>query len=91
MSEVFKVVEDRRDNPKPGSYTSSLMGRGMSAICDKVSEEASELAKASLAEDRSQVVFEAADLMFHILVLLAYQRIPLEEVMRELERRRKRG
>ncbi|RLI28564.1 phosphoribosyl-ATP diphosphatase [Candidatus Bathyarchaeota archaeon] len=89
LLEVFRVVEDRRDNPKPESYVSGLMAKGLNAILEKISEEAGELVEAAEVKPDSEVVHEAADLLFHMMVLLAYRRIKLEAVFEELAGRRK--
>ncbi|MBS7644239.1 phosphoribosyl-ATP diphosphatase [Candidatus Bathyarchaeota archaeon] len=89
LEEIFRVVEDRRDNPKPTSYVSSLLAQGLDVILKKIGEEATELVMAAKDNSQQSVIYEAADLMFHMLVLLACQRIPLEAVLNELKRRRK--
>jgi phosphoribosyl-ATP pyrophosphohydrolase len=88
FDEVFMVLEDRKRNPRSGSYVSGLMGEGLNAILMKVEEESGELVLAAKDRDRSGTIHEAADLLFHTLVLLAYQSIGLEEVRAELRRRR---
>ena len=89
LDEVFMVVKDRRDNPKPESYVSGLMAKGLSSILAKISEESAELLEAAEVKDKAEIVHEAADLIFHVLVLLAYKGVELEEVFRELKRRRR--
>ncbi|MHC1564621.1 MAG: phosphoribosyl-ATP diphosphatase [Candidatus Hecatellaceae archaeon] len=89
LEEVFRVLEDRRVHPKEGSYVSSLMAKGLRGILEKISEEAGELVEAAEFKGENEVVHEAADLIFHVMVLLAYKQIPLEEVFRELKGRRK--
>ncbi|MDI6643205.1 MAG: phosphoribosyl-ATP diphosphatase [Candidatus Hodarchaeaceae archaeon] len=87
LDEVFAVVEDRRDNPKKGSYTSRLLASGK--VLEKLDEEAGELAEAAEGKNKKAIVHEAADLIFHILVVLAAKGVKLEEVMEELRRRRR--
>ena len=89
LDEIFRVVEDRRDNPKPNSYVSSLLTQGLDAILKKIGEEATELVVAAKGSNQQFVIHETADLMFHILVLLASQRIPLNAILNELKGRRK--
>lgn len=89
LEEVFGILEDRRENPRENSYVSGLMARGLKGILEKISEEAGELLEAAETEDEGEIVHEAADLIFHVMVLLAYKRIRLEKVFQELERRRK--
>lgn len=87
LDEVFRIIEDRRLNPKPGSYVSRLFESGRAA--EKVREEAEELLEASAKGEKSGMVHEAADLIFHTMVLLAEKGVRLEEVMEELKRRRR--
>jgi len=89
LEEVFRVLEDRRIHPREGSYVSGLMAKGLRGILEKVSEEAGELVEAAEFKGEGEVVHEAADLIFHVMVLLAYKQIPLEKVFRELKERRK--
>jgi phosphoribosyl-ATP pyrophosphohydrolase len=84
LDEVFAVIEDRKERPKKGSYTSKLLASGKAR--DKVLEEAQELVE---AEGKKEIVHEAADLMFHSMVLLSEKGVKLDEVMEELERRRR--
>lgn len=88
LLEVFKVLEDRRDLPVTNSYVSNLMARGLDAILYKVSEEARELEGAARGE--GDVVHEATDLIFHVMVLLAFKGVPLSRILDEFGRRRKR-
>ncbi len=89
LDEVFAVVEDRMKNPRQGSYVSGLLAKGEGAILEKIDEEARELIGASEGGDRQEIVHEAADLIFHTMVLLAAKGVKLEEVMEELKRRRR--
>lgn len=89
LNEVFEVIKDRRENPKHDSYVSKLLDRGDDAIIGKVREESEELIKAMLEEGKSEIIHEAADIIFHIMVLLASKEIEFEYVMEELEDRRK--
>lgn len=89
LDEVFAVIEDRRDNPKKESYVSGLLAKGEGAVFGKVEEEADELVEACKGSDRKAIVHEAADLIFHTMVLLVAKGVKLEEVMAELKRRRR--
>lgn len=89
LDEVFAVIEDRRDNPKKESYVSGLLAKGEGAVFGKVEEEADELVEAGKGSDRKAMVHEAADLIFHTMVLLAAKGVKFEEVMAELKRRRR--
>ncbi len=87
LDEIFEVIEDRRDRPRKRSYVSALLARG--GASDKVNEEARELVEAAKGGRKKDIVHEAADLIFHTMVLLAYKKVKLEEVMEELKRRRR--
>lgn len=69
------------------SYVASLFARGRGRIAQKLGEEAVETVIAALGDDRNKVVGEAADLLFHLLVLLAERGVTLDEVLAELELR----
>ena len=75
-----------RDAPE-GSYTAALAARGPLAVAQKVGEEGVELALAGAAQGDAEVVAEAADLVFHLLVLLAVRGIPFAAVVEALEGR----
>lgn len=87
LDEVFSVILDRKQNPRPGSYVCGLLSSGRA--WEKVLEEASELVEASQKEGKREIIHEAADLIFHTLVLLAEKDVHLDEVMDELKRRRR--
>ena len=88
LREVFEVIEDRRDNPKPDSYVSGLISKDLEKILKKIGEETTELTLAATGSDKDSLVHEAADLIFHVMILLAYKRVPLAAVLNELRRRR---
>ncbi|BCS91640.1 phosphoribosyl-ATP diphosphatase [Metallosphaera javensis (ex Sakai et al. 2022)] len=89
LEELSAVIGQRlRDMPE-GSYTASLARKGKGYVARKVGEEAVEVVVASLAEGRERVVSETADLLYHLLVLLALEGISLDEVREELRRRMK--
>lgn len=81
------VIIDRLENPGAESYTSSLAASGDKRIAQKVGEEAVELALASVAGDRSEILDEAADLIYHMLVLLNTKGLRLDDVVTTLEGR----
>ena len=87
LQAVYQVILDRKANPSERSYTASLMAKGVYKILKKVGEEAAELIIAGKGGDRGEIVYEAADLFFHALVLLGFSGIPLDEVYAELRRR----
>ncbi len=92
MRALERVIGERRDAADPGqSYTARLLAAGSRRAAEKVTEEAGELSAAALAGTDEEVVAEAADLIYHALVLLASRRIRLEAVEGELGRRHATG
>ena len=81
------VVVSRKSDPPERSYTSRLLAGGVPAIGRKVTEEAGELVAAAAEEPDERVVSEAADLVYHTLVLLACRGLSLARVEDELARR----
>jgi phosphoribosyl-ATP pyrophosphohydrolase len=87
---VMAIIEDRKANPPARSYTTSLFGGGTEKIGAKIMEEAAEMVDAAGEAGetgRSQLVHEAADLIYHLFVMLGYHEIKLAEVEAELTRR----
>lgn len=89
LGEVERVIAERKAHPRDGSYVSSLLREGEDKILKKIGEEATELVIASKNAERGAVVSEATDLIFHVLVLLGYKSISLEEIGKEFMRRRR--
>lgn len=90
LEELEEVIRERMRNPKDGSHTSEIIGKGMKQAAKKVGEEATEVAVAALAEDKERTVYEAADLLYHLEVLLQMKGASIGEVYGELARRRKK-
>ncbi|MFA6696738.1 MAG: bifunctional phosphoribosyl-AMP cyclohydrolase/phosphoribosyl-ATP diphosphatase HisIE, partial [Sphaerochaeta sp.] len=85
-----EVISDRREYPQEGSYTNHLFSRGLNKIAQKVGEEAVELIIESKDDNKNLFLGEAADLMYHFLVLLAEKNVPLSEVVEVLKGRHSR-
>ena len=83
------VIQDRRDNPSGKSYTTSLFKKGINKVAQKVGEEAVELVIEAKDDDKDLFMGEAADLMYHYLVLLAAKDYTLSEVIDVLKSRHK--
>ena len=81
------VIQNRRDNPKTDSYTTSLFQAGINKVAQKVGEEAVELVIEAKDDNEELFLNEAADLMYHYLVLLAAKNYSLEDVVKVLEKR----
>ncbi|KXB03337.1 phosphoribosyl-ATP pyrophosphatase, partial [candidate division MSBL1 archaeon SCGC-AAA261F19] len=84
LDEVFEVIKDRRGNPREQSYVSRLLKEGEKAVVEKVREESEELIEAAEGGERSEIIHEAADTIFHVMVLLAAKGVEFEDVMKEL-------
>lgn len=87
VERIFEVVVDRVKNPTKESYVSRLTARGEDAILQKIGEETVELILATKGNRPKEIIHEATDILFHILVLLAQKGFKLQEVFEELERR----
>ena len=87
LSRLERTIADRRVASPEESYVASLVARGLPVIARKLGEEAVEAVVAALTDNRDELVGEAADVLFHLLVLLAEKDIALAEVLAELERR----
>ncbi len=87
---LMRVIEDRRANPPERSYTTKLFSGGVAKIGEKILEEAQEVVDAAGEGGRAgheHLVYEAADLIYHLFVMLGYRDVALEEVQAELARR----
>lgn len=96
LERVHAVILDRKNNPKEGSYVSSLLAKGKDRILKKIGEEAGELIIGSKNENRDEIIYEIADLWFHTLVVIGYHGISIDDIYNEFEKRfgksgRKRG
>jgi phosphoribosyl-ATP pyrophosphohydrolase len=87
LEELAATVAARAASGDPGSYTARLAGEGVAKCAQKLGEEAVETAIAAVQGDREQVTREAADLIYHLLVLLQVSGVSLEDVKGELARR----
>ena len=86
LERLDKILEDRKSSNPKDSYIASLYKKGNNHICDKVIEEANELVEAT-RENENQIIHESADLLFHVLVLLASHDIKYARILEELENR----
>ena len=87
LHELFTLIKERKITRPEGSYTTSLFQEGVEKILAKVEEESDEVLYAVRCETSQRLVEESADLLFHLLVLLAHQKVELQEVVSELEKR----
>jgi phosphoribosyl-ATP pyrophosphohydrolase/phosphoribosyl-AMP cyclohydrolase len=84
LDRLSETILERKRHPRSGSYVSTLFEGGRDRILKKVVEEAGEVLLACKGDKREAVIYEVADLLFHTLVVLGEQEIPLQEVLQEL-------
>lgn len=89
LEKLEEIINERKNNPSENSYTSSLFGKGINKIAQKVGEEAVELVIESKDDDKEKFLGEAADLLFHYLVLLQAKGFTLKDVENILASRHK--
>jgi phosphoribosyl-ATP pyrophosphohydrolase len=87
LERLEAVIAERRNGDPKISYVAKLHARGIPVIARKLGEEATEAVVAALSGDREELVGEAADVLFHLMVLLGAKDIALAEVLAELDRR----
>jgi phosphoribosyl-ATP pyrophosphohydrolase/phosphoribosyl-AMP cyclohydrolase len=87
FSELEDIIHNRINNPTDESYTTRLMQSGSKRIAQKLGEEGVELAIAAATGDKDEVIDEAADLMYHMIVLLADQDLNLGAISNRLRTR----
>jgi phosphoribosyl-ATP pyrophosphohydrolase len=91
LSDLAALIKARRSAPEGQSYTNSLLAAGPARIAKKFGEEAIEAVIAAVESDKSELVNEAADVLYHLLVLLEARQIELSDVLNELGRRTKQS
>jgi phosphoribosyl-AMP cyclohydrolase / phosphoribosyl-ATP pyrophosphohydrolase len=89
LSRLARTIAQRDSERPKGSYTAELLAGGVGKASQKVGEEAVEVVVAANSEDDERLASEAADLLYHLLVLLQARGVPLDDVLRELESRSK--
>ena len=87
---MFAVIEDRKENLPEDSYTTSLFTheKGENAVLEKLGEETTELILAAKDDDREEIAYESADIVYHLLVLLSMKEMDLDDLRAELAERR---
>lgn len=89
LFELEKVIKDRKINPRSDSYTSKLFQKGINKIAQKVGEEAVEVVIEAKDDDDELFKGEAADLLYHLLILIRAKNLELTDVLRVLEQRKR--
>lgn len=87
FEEVFRVIKDRKVNPKEGSYTNYLFDKGVDKILKKLGEEATEIVIAAKNPNPNEIKYEISDFLYHMMVLMAEKDISWEEITEELANR----
>ena len=87
LNTLEKIIVDRIKNPSNNSYVSNLFEKGIDKIAQKLGEEATEMIIASKNENKKEVIYESADLLFHFLILLQKKNLRFKDVVNELEQR----
>lgn len=87
LDALMKLIAGRKTEKKEGSYTTYLFEKGLDKILKKVGEESTEVIIAAKAEDKKETVYEIADLMYHVMVLMIEAGISTDDVMKELSSR----
>ncbi len=87
LAQLADILEQRKQESADKSYVASLYAKGLDHILKKIGEEATETVIAAKNGDKSQIVYETADLWFHSMVLLAQQDLHPDDVINELQRR----
>ncbi|MEZ5872980.1 MAG: phosphoribosyl-ATP diphosphatase [Nitratireductor sp.] len=87
LDDLDETISRRASVDDGSSYTASLISRGIAKCAQKLGEEAVEAAIAAVSNDRAELTKEAADVLYHLLVLLHASKVPLGDVMAELDRR----
>ncbi len=87
FEDVYATIEDRRQNPKEGSYTNYLFDKGIDKILKKCGEEAAEIIIAAKNPNPEEIKYEAADFLYHLMVLMSERGITWEDIAQELANR----
>ena len=88
-NKLYQIIVDRKEMPKMNSYTSNMLKKGIDRIGKKVIEEAGEVVIAGKNEDKEEIIYETADLIYHLFILLVLYNISLEDIDSELKERHK--
>ena len=88
IEELYKIINTRIKNKNKNSYTNNLLKLGPKKIAQKFSEESNELVIDYLVGSKKRTIEEAADVIYHLLVLLRSKKISLEEINKELSKRK---
>lgn len=87
FEDLYRVIKERKMNPKEGSYTNYLFDKGIDKILKKVGEEATEIIIAAKNPDSEEIIYEVSDFLYHVMVLMVEKGVSWEDILRELANR----
>lgn len=87
MEGLYQLLEGRKEQMPEGSYTTYLFQKGIDKMLKKIGEECTEVIIASKANDKSETIYEVADLAYHVMVMMVEMGISVEDIMNELASR----
>lgn len=87
FDQLFRIIEDRKNHPQPGSYTNLLLNAGEDEILKKIGEEAVEIILAAKNQGDARLIEEVSDLLYHVFVLISFRGLQPSQIVAELERR----
>ena len=90
IKKVFKIIEDRKKNPRQGSYTTSLLEKGEGKILEKIEEESKEVIRAAKEEGNQRLIEEIDDLFYHVFVLMVNCGLRFKDLEKEEKKRMKK-
>ena len=90
LTDLYKLIENRKNTPVEGSYTNYLFEKGLDKILKKVGEEASEVIIGAKNKDKEEMVYEISDLVYHLLVLMVNEGVSTDDIKEELKNRTKK-
>lgn len=88
IAELYQTIQVRAKTMPKGSYTAFLLKKGLKKICAKVKEESAEVIKAATKETKQRLIEESVDVLYHLFVLLVSKKVTLEDLSREVRRRK---
>lgn len=90
LTDLYELIENRKNTPVEGSYTNYLFEKGLDKILKKVGEETSEVIIGAKNKDKEEMVYEISDLVYHLLVLMVNEGVNIDDIKKELKNRTKK-
>ena len=90
LRQDYETILDRKEHPAPGSYTNYLFDKGIDKMLKKLGEEATEIVIAAKNPNPNEIVYEIADYLYHLMVVMAEKGLTWDDVTAELVRRQKK-